>query len=589
MKNQTAKRVLQFIIGGALLCSTVFAASMQTDISVLPQTDGRQKLVVDVSRVKDGDELTIRALVPNTSLKLQDITKENVSRILLYADQKTVVDGGVRFAVNIPAETEEGEIALFICNANTEEKTEIPFSYDNQTTLNRVLEEIYANRDDDEKVFDAIKKYKDGLGIHSALYDTFEELDIVPKGAMKAITKKLYTVQNWKEYTGAMQTALVSDAINDIKSTETYQEILKKDTKISCVDALGLCSWSDEAEKRYEKFAKEENGIMASVVNTLMQRNDYTAESFSKAFHEAVFMVSLGKVENSDMIETLILENGDLLEHAATFSSLSDENRALAAAEIYESRGAGTLALFDQAVKTANANYSGSNGSSNSGFSGGVSGGVSGGGASGVYISPAETEKSEEPKAETVAQMEMPFTDMENASWAEEAVMVLHDMGVLNGRETDKFCPDDYVTREEFTKMAVVLFGYYSEDHACSFTDVTQDDWFYHYVASAQNIGVVNGVSETVFGSGENILREQLMAMVYRFVGLAGISLYDEAIYVPYDDDALISDYAREAIERMTAVGLINGDGNAVYPKNPCTRAEAAKILYQVYRLSISK
>lgn len=69
---------------------------------------------------------------------------------------------------------------------------------------------------------------------------------------------------------------------------------------------------------------------------------------------------------------------------------------------------------------------------------------------------------------------------MKNASWAEEAVMVLHDMGVLNGRETDKFCPDDYVTREEFTKMAVVLFGYYGEDHICSFTDVTKDDWFYH-------------------------------------------------------------------------------------------------------------
>ena len=50
-----------------------------------------------------------------------------------------------------------------------------------------------------------------------------------------------------------------------------------------------------------------------------------------------------------------------------------------------------------------------------------------------------------------------------------------------------------------------------------------------------------------------------------------------------FNDKDLLSDYAKEAVAKMVKLGILNGknDGNFA-PKDYCTRAEAAKILYGI-------
>ena len=46
-----------------------------------------------------------------------------------------------------------------------------------------------------------------------------------------------------------------------------------------------------------------------------------------------------------------------------------------------------------------------------------------------------------------------------------------------------------------------------------------------------------------------------------------------------------ISEYASEGIYALKNVGIINGVGDNMFaPKNPCTRAEAAVIIYNVIK-----
>ena len=46
-----------------------------------------------------------------------------------------------------------------------------------------------------------------------------------------------------------------------------------------------------------------------------------------------------------------------------------------------------------------------------------------------------------------------------------------------------------------------------------------------------------------------------------------------------FEDDALISDYAKTAVYTLRALGMISGHENCFRPTDSATRAEAAKIL----------
>ena len=51
-----------------------------------------------------------------------------------------------------------------------------------------------------------------------------------------------------------------------------------------------------------------------------------------------------------------------------------------------------------------------------------------------------------------------------------------------------------------------------------------------------------------------------------------------------FKDGESISDYAKEAVVALKSSGIINGDENGNFnPSNSCTRAEAAKIIYNIF------
>ena len=210
------------------------------------------------------------------------------------------------------------------------------------------------------------------------------------------------------------------------------------------------------------------------------------------------------------------------------------------------------------------------NSSSPGSFTGGSL--VGGGGLSGGSSKPTTPvdPKPEPPKAT--------FNDIESVEWAKEAIETLAQKGVINGKSEGKFAPDDKVTREEFVKIIIGAFGLLDEDAKSDFGDVDKSRWSYVFIATANELGIVTGDGENFNPTGE-MSRQDMAVIIHRVFEYLGAKVSGESI--SFDDNADISDYAKEAVDALTAAGIINGMGDGTFaPKGTVTRAQTAKVVY---------
>ena len=174
------------------------------------------------------------------------------------------------------------------------------------------------------------------------------------------------------------------------------------------------------------------------------------------------------------------------------------------------------------------------------------------------------------------------FDDIASVEWAAEAITSLNEKHIINGKEDRKFYPNDNITREEFVKILVLAFNAYSSDAVCSFEDVSSNDWFAPYVASAYKAGFVTGVSDVEFGVGIPVTRQDAATMIYRLIKADDADKGDLSAYTDRDEIAL---YAKDAVASLSKLGIVNGMSDAKFcPKNYCTRAQAAKMIYETLR-----
>lgn len=176
------------------------------------------------------------------------------------------------------------------------------------------------------------------------------------------------------------------------------------------------------------------------------------------------------------------------------------------------------------------------------------------------------------------------FTDMGSVvTWADEAVTYLALNGIVNGVSENEFAPNDAVTREQFVKMAVNAAGIKTEGASSDFTDVDKNEWYYEYISAGVNAGLINGVSDTEFGLGKVVTRQDAAVILYRAAQAMGIELDGGSVKSFSDKDA-VADYAEEAVAAMSAAGIIEGNEDGEFmPLNGCTRAQAAVIIYRMF------
>ena len=172
------------------------------------------------------------------------------------------------------------------------------------------------------------------------------------------------------------------------------------------------------------------------------------------------------------------------------------------------------------------------------------------------------------------------FMDMAGSEWAETAVNALYEQGIVNGVGEKLFAPGRNITREEMLTM--LLNAYKVNVSGASidkFADVSANAWYAPYVAKGYELGVTSGISDTMFGSGREITREEAAAMALSISQAFGKSFNADGTV--FTDDATIADWSKTAVYALKGAGVINGIGDGSFaPKANCTRAQAAVIIY---------
>lgn len=196
----------------------------------------------------------------------------------------------------------------------------------------------------------------------------------------------------------------------------------------------------------------------------------------------------------------------------------------------------------------------------------------------------SEEVKTEEPEEmpeyqEPVTKPEMAFEDLDSVSWAKEAIKYLYDNNIASGTSDKTFSPNDHLTREQFVKIICGAFNVPSSSQAVSFKDVKKGAWYEPFVKDACGAGLVSGTSKDTFGVGQKITRQDLAVIIYRAVG---DKIKAEGKAPVFNDKKEISGYAVPAVTVLSKAGIINGSDGNFNPKNYCTRAEMAKIVYGV-------
>ena len=200
--------------------------------------------------------------------------------------------------------------------------------------------------------------------------------------------------------------------------------------------------------------------------------------------------------------------------------------------------------------------------------------------ANGIVIDTKPEEKEEEVKPETpVVKGEMNFTDLDSVAWAKEAIKYLYDNNIASGTSDTTFSPNEHLTREQFVKIICGAFNVPKSTEAVTFKDVKKGQWYEPFVRDAFGAGLVGGVSSDAFGVGQKITRQDLAVIIYRAVG---DKIKADGKAPAFSDKADIDGYAAVAVTVLSKAGIINGSDGKFNPKNYCTRAEMAKIVYGV-------
>ena len=507
---------------------------------------------------KRGEEITIDVYYPDkTYTDLLNADIGDYTKILLRRDQTTVGESGkyeFKFKVgDIPT----GEYTVRISKTNAKTADDV------------VVEKlVYSNPNDYKTAVEALNKatnvtelkniidtYSMALGIDLSNETDSDAVLTIMLNSVKAEKLKsddAKSVQNCFN---------LSKLVAELNSSKTENI----NSKITLLD-LSKCGLDGYYTKSYVN-----EDVQKNLTSRVSGKNFDSIPKLYKSLCEQFVLAVVEKSGSNSAIKEVI--DGFSEEIGASVSGFSERNLSELSGQNYNDYSA---------LKSAIDNIKSSNSGSPS-SSGGNRGGGSGGSIGGTKTYPTVVPDTDNKDIELNYYV---FDDLDGVEWAREPICKLAEMGVLRGKEYRLFYPNDNITREEFVKMLTVAYKLNIENKTAKFTDVNADDWFMPYVAAAFENGIVNGVSDDMFGTGQNITRQDLAVMAYNAALKNGVEFNTEGVQ-KFSDDDKISDYAKTAVYALKSQDIVNGiDGKNFAPQDTATRAEAAKILYALISLS---
>ena len=505
----------------------------------------------------------ISLLVVNTGKSISELNGSNMTDIIAYEDQTTVADDG-SFKFDFAIKGEQGQYAFYIEASGYNLSISDAFKYYGSGYLVGVLNDIDTAKltNDAAAVRTILKTEYSKIGSAATIYDAYlaagqniDELYIVVS-KMKAVNKSV------PELVRQLNTAAVLAQIKCAASGEDVYQIITNDSYKSFLNLENYSPYNTYTDATILTQAQQ-----YAIGDGLKGVEFIDAEDFKIKFQTDVILAAANTAASYGELGRVLTSNQAIIgfTRMAEYTKLGKKKDNVFV-KLYGKTFASLIDIrdkFDDAVIAVAAEI-------NQG--GGGSGGFGGGSGGGSVIGNVQEEKPIFVPAD--------FDDLTGFEWAQESIVKLREMKIVDGVGNGKFLPDKNVNREEFTKMIVVTFGLYDPNAKVDFDDVSEDSWAYQYIASAVKSGIVEGNGENSFGMGESITREDMAAIVYRALNKMGYIADEEYTQSVFSDAQEISGYANQAVNALNSAGIVSGMGNGEFrPKEYSNRAQAAVVI----------
>ena len=148
--------------------------------------------------------------------------------------------------------------------------------------------------------------------------------------------------------------------------------------------------------------------------------------------------------------------------------------------------------------------------------------------------------------------------------------------GLMGGYSDGRFGPNDNLSRAQLAQILYNKEGKPLANGGSSFSDVVADAWYADAISWAAANGIVGGYGGGRFGPNDNITREQLAVMIWRYSGSPAATNKE----LKFSDADEAGSYALDALRWAVENGIINGKGGGILdPKGLATRAQVAQML----------
>ena len=173
-----------------------------------------------------------------------------------------------------------------------------------------------------------------------------------------------------------------------------------------------------------------------------------------------------------------------------------------------------------------------------------------------------------------------PYTDVQSTNWFYNAVKYVTENGLMNGTDYREFSPNIPMTRAMF---ALILYRLNDQPDVFAdnpFTDVPEGQWYTDAILWANENGLMLGTGSGIFEPRNNITREQVVTVLYRYAEGQEFDISNQSNLSDYIDAVEISDWALDAVTWAVGTGVIKGRSTTtLVPQGLVTRAEVAQIL----------
>jgi len=177
------------------------------------------------------------------------------------------------------------------------------------------------------------------------------------------------------------------------------------------------------------------------------------------------------------------------------------------------------------------------------------------------------------------------FTDVPVGAWYADAVQYVGSKGLMKGDGT-KFGPDNLMTRAMLVSILYRLDGSPKLDAKAAgtpYADVASSAWYADAAYWARQNNITSGVSTERFAPDEIVTREQAATLLYHFELYKKHSTDQSGKHLSeYADYDSISTYALEGMSWAVSAGILQGSDNRLLPQGVLTRAQTATLLWRL-------